>query len=126
MTSFTALIDMALLDVDWGTIDEFVDHVADLPGAQTRMKKAGKSWLKRYLRIRIKEAKDSKGRPLDESVKDKGRGPRRYKQLTLFTVEDFEQVRDYHDKRSRHHKKRAEELVTQCFEQLGIQLELPW
>ncbi len=80
------------------------------------------------MRIRkiISKVKDKDGFPLFPSVTilDDGKKKRVYKQETLFDVEDYKAVVNYHARLSNHHRDMAEGYVKRCEKKHQVQLSL--
>lgn len=95
---------IALCDEHGFWTDEFIAHVED---------NAKKSFVRRM----IKTLKTDEGDPVWASVEmtdDEGKTVRVYKQETLFSLDDYRQVVEYHTDRSNHHREMAMGYATRC------------
>lgn len=71
--------------------------------------------------------KDGEGFPLFASVEttdESGNAVRRYKQETLFDVEDYRQVVRYHADRSAHHQTMARGYAKRCKQRFNRQIRI--
>lgn len=103
---------------EWQTIDGLV-AVCDEAGCwgigftQRATANAKKSQIRKV----VSNLKDEDGFPLFPSITiidDEGKRKRVYKQETLFDVEDYKTVDNYHARLSNHHKDMAEGYVKRC------------
>lgn len=127
--SVVDLFTQVTASIDWGTIDDLYDVVnqderlvAALLAGDIR-----EQAIKRGIRQLIKKVDGGNGHALYASVKsvdETGREITLYKQETLFNVDDYRQVVDYHEKRARHHSIEQRYYVQQCEKRFGVQIEL--
>lgn len=115
--------------LSWATIDELTDYCQSrLPSPPTEQMR--RDWFKDRIRRVIKQNQRDNGLSEWESTLSTGpdgRAVRRYKQLTLFTINDYRQVSEYHADRARYHGRKANSLVRLCMSlHQKVQMELPF
>lgn len=85
--------------------------------------------IKVEIRHAIKALKDEDGEPLFENVISATKGgteEKRYKQLALFTFEDFVDCTKSYASRAHGQMRRANELAKRCKRQTGRRIPLPF
>jgi len=113
---------------EWQTIDDLM-AICDEAGYWESDFESRALTNAKKMRIRkiISEVKDKDGFPLFPSVTildDDGKKKRVYKQETLFDVEDYKAVVNYHASLSNHHRDMAEGYVKRCEKKHKVQLSL--
>jgi len=103
-------------NLSWAAIPELVEYcTARIPSPSNDDLKY--EWFAGHIRRVLKQNKTDDGLSEWESVVSTGpdgKDVRRYKQLTLFTVGDYQQVSQYHADRARYHGRKANTLVRRC------------
>ncbi len=112
---------------EWQTIDDLM-AICDEAGYWESDFESRALTNAKKMRIRkiISKVKDKDGFPLFPSVTilDDGKKKRVYKQETLFDVEDYKAVVNYHASLSNHHRDMAEGYVKRCEKKHQVQLSL--
>jgi hypothetical protein len=114
----------------WATIDQIVTRL-DAEGCWPAefLARAMDEAKKQLARRLIRQSKDEKGWPTIasvETVNADGQTVRVYKQETLFEVEDYKQVVQYHHERSAYHRKMREGYRRRAKQRFGVQLPIPF
>jgi hypothetical protein len=127
MDIFTELVQ----DEKWMSIDDIFNKVQGNPELVERLLSGGarEKALKSACRQMVKRMKDENGMPRFASIITKdadGNETRVYKQETLFDVNDFVQLVDYHGKQVVHHAKMASHYSDKHKEATGKQVPLPF
>ena len=112
----------------WQTIDDVVSMLDDVGFWDDGFARNAVSNAKKaYIRNLIRTLKDRDGFPLFPSVRmvdEDGNKRRVYKQETLFDVDDYRTMVDYHANLSNHHRQMAEGYVERCEKRHLVQLSL--
>lgn len=115
----------------WGTIDELISAIDEVPEIWARVASSDitTSWKKAQARRLIKTLKNDDGEPLYASIvqtDENGNEIRVYKQETLFDINDYMQAATYHGKMVIHHAKEASRYSKGYQQKTGKQFHLPF
>lgn len=112
---------------EWASVDDIVS-ACDAEGFfDDAFLAASEANAKKLLVRRLmRRVKDDTGFPVWASIKtkdDEGNTVQRYKQETLFNVDDYRQVVGFHSQQSEHHREMAKTYITRCKTRFGKQLK---
>jgi hypothetical protein len=122
------LILQTLLENKWDDIDAIAKHAITENWFPEAEKVALLQYIKSRLRPILNQKDPSTGLPVHMSVVAKdlltGKKKRVYKQLSLFTIDDYQEAFRYHRARGVHHQKILKALIDDCQKRLGVRLHL--
>jgi len=127
------LIEMftkAINQVEWMTIDNIVNEVKKHPELAERLLSDSRDkTLKFNCRQMLRSLKTDDGLPLFASIVEAdptGKETRVYKQESLFNIEDYKQVVNYHGQQVVHHARMASHYAKAYQKQTSKQIHLPF
>lgn len=117
--------------VDWGTIDDLYKVVITNEQLVTALLAGDirEQAIKRGIRQLIKKVPNDAGHCAYASVKHtdaEGKEVTLYKQETLFNVDDYRYVVDYHGQRKLHHANEERYYARRCHERFAVQIDIPF
>ncbi len=118
-------------NIQWLSIDNIYEAVSQNSELSERLLSgdAKEKAIKHICRQMLRNIKDEKGNPLYASIvekDEKGNEQRVWKQTTLFNLEDYPQVVNYHSQQVIHHAREAARYAKEYKEKTAIQLHLPF
>jgi hypothetical protein len=108
----------------WANIDELTESLKDAGWFTSEfLEGAVENAMKERVRKEMKSHKDADGMPLFVSIV-KPDGERVYKQETLFDLDDYKQVVNYHRERGQHHINIAKVYRDRAFDRFRVRIQL--